>query len=160
MTKNITDEFTISSSIWNTDKFLLESGGMDGNSQIKVTAQIVAEYIMRLANQKMMSDTFVLPFAGVVDSATIKQQSISESVLGVEVWFVKSAGRFAVAVKDTSPIVSPSPSELYDNWSQRSAYNEGFSVKSGRLYIRTVDNVPFWWNGSELRQLNVLTNSK
>lgn len=157
MVKNVTDDFIISSSIWNIDKFLLESGGTDGNSQIKVTAQIVAEYIMRLANQKMMSDTSVLPFAGVVDSATIKQQSISEGVLGVEVWFVKSAGRFAVAVKDTSPIVSPTPSSLYDNWSSRNIYNDGFSAKSGKLYVRTGDDVPFWWNGVELRQLNVLT---
>lgn len=157
MGKNITEDFIISSSIWNTDKFLIESGSMDGESQIKVTAQLVAEYIMRLANQKMMSDTFVLPFAGVVDSATIKQQSISEGVLGVEVWFIKSAGRFAASVKDTSPIVSPTPSSLYDNWSSRNIYNDGFSAKSGKLYIRTGDDAPFWWNGTEIRQLNILT---
>lgn len=157
MGKNITEDFIISSSIWNTDKFLIESGSTDGESQIKVTAQLVAEYIMRLANQKLMSETFVLPFAGVIDSAGIKQESISEGVLGLEVWYVKSAGRFAVAVKDTSPVASPIPSSLYDNWSSRSSYNDGSSAKFGRLYIRLGDDVPFWWNGSELRPLNILT---
>lgn len=153
--KNITSDFSLSSSIWNTDKFLIESGSEEGDVQIKVSAQLVAKYITQIAQNSVMSGSFVLPFAGTVESADIKAQSVSEGVLGVEVWYVKSAGRFAAAVKNTSQVVSPVPTYLYDNWTLRSSYNDGFSVKSGRLFVRTGDDTPFWWNGAELRQFGL-----
>lgn len=79
--------------------------------------------------------------------------SSAAPVLPLEVWFVRSAGRFAVAERSSEPVSSSRPPKLYDNWEGRSLYNDGLSPAAGNLFVCQSDDRPYWWTGAELRPI-------
>lgn len=147
---NISQDFSLTASVWDGDKFLIEAATANGSRQMKVTAEVVRAYLNGTAGPD--TDRRVLPFRGFMDSGEISPSSAAP-VLPLEVWFVRSAARFAVAERSSSPVSSSAPPKLYDNWEGRSLYNDGLSPAAGNLYVCQSDDRPYWWTGAELRPI-------
>ena len=145
----ITDDFSLAASIWNGDKFLLEAATASGARQMKVTAEVVRAYLSGRIGTA--TDRRVLPFRGIIPSATILYASAAEGTLGFDVWYIQSEARFA-AVPRTGALSLP-PSRLYDNWEQRDDYLDGRTPLTGNLYVCADDSRPYWWTGAELRPI-------
>jgi hypothetical protein len=149
---NISQDFSLTASVWDGDKFLIEAATANGSRQMKVTAEVVRAYLNGTAGPSSATDRRVLPFRGFMDSGEISPASASPA-LPLEVWFVRSAARFAVAERSSSPVSSSAPPKLYDNWGSRSLYNDGLSPAAGNLYVCQDDDRPYWWTGAELRPI-------
>lgn len=147
---NISQYFSLTASVWDGDKFLIEAATANGSRQMKVTAEVVRAYLNGTAGPD--TDRRVLPFRGFIESGEISPSSAAP-VLPLEVWFVRSAARFAVAERSSSPVSSSAPPKLYDNWASRSLYNDGLSPAAGNLYVCQDDDRPYWWTGAELRPI-------
>ena len=149
---NISQDFSLTASVWDGDKFLIEAATANGSRQMKVTAEVVRAYLNGTAGPSSATDRRVLPFRGFMDSGEISPASAA-TALPLEVWFVRSAARFAVAERSSSPVSSSAPPKLYDNWEGRSLYNDGLSPAAGNLYVCQSDDRPYWWTGAELRPI-------
>lgn len=149
---NISQDFSLTASVWDGDKFLIEAATANGSRQMKVTAEVVRAYLNGTAGPSSATDRRVLPFRGFMDSGEISPASASPA-LPLEVWFVRSSARFAVAERSSSPVSSSAPPKLYDNWGSRSLYNDGLSPAAGNLYVCQDDDRPYWWTGAELRPI-------
>lgn len=147
---NISHDFSLTASVWDGDKFLIEAATANGSRQMKVTAEVVRAYLNGTAGPD--TDRRVLPFRGFIESGEISPASAAP-VLPLEVWFVRSAARFAVAERSSEPVTSSAPPKLYDNWASRSLYNDGLSPAAGNLYVCQDDDRPYWWTGAELRPI-------
>ena len=147
---NISQDFSLTASVWDGDKFLIEAATANGSRQMKVTAEVVRAYLNGTAGPD--TDRRVLPFRGFIESGEISPSSAAP-VLPLEVWFVRSAARFAVAERSSDPVSSSAPPKLYDNWASRSLYNDGLSPAAGNLYVCQDDDRPYWWTGAELRPI-------
>lgn len=147
---NISQDFSLTASVWDGDKFLIEAATANGSRQMKVTAEVVRAYLNGTAGPD--TDRRVLPFRGFIESGEISPASAAP-VLPLEVWFVRSAARFAVAERSSSPVSSSAPPKLYDNWASRSLYNDGLTPAAGNLYVCQDDDRPYWWTGAELRPI-------
>ena len=150
--KNISQDFSLTASVWDGDKFLIEAATANGSRQMKVTAEVVRAYLNGTAGPSSATDRRVLPFRGFMDSGEISPSSAA-TALPLEVWFVRSAARFAVAERSSEPVSSSAPPKLYDNWGSRSLYNDGLSPAAGNLYVCQDDDRPYWWTGAELRPI-------
>lgn len=149
---NISQDFSLTASVWDCDKFLIEAATANGSRQMKVTAEVVRAYLNGTAGPSSATDRRVLPFRGFMDSGEISPSSAAP-VLPLEVWFVQSAARFAVAERSSDPVSSSAPPKLYDNWGSRSLYNDGLTPAAGNLYVCQDDDRPYWWTGAELRPI-------
>lgn len=149
---NISQDFSLTASVWDGDKFLIEAATANGSRQMKVTAEVVRAYLNGTAGPSSATDRRVLPFRGFMDSGEISPASAA-TALPLEVWFVRSAARFAVAERSFSPVSSSAPPKLYDNWEGRSLYNDGLSPAAGNLFVCQSDDRPYWWTGAELRPI-------
>lgn len=149
---NISQDFSLTASVWDGDKFLIEAATANGSRQMKVTAEVVRAYLNGTAGPSSATDRRVLPFRGFMDSGEISPASAAPA-LPLEVWFVRSAARFAVAERSSEPVSSSAPPKLYDNWEGRSLYNDGLSPAAGNLYVCQDDDRPYWWTGAELRPI-------
>lgn len=149
---NISQDFSLTASVWDGDKFLIEAATANGSRQMKVTAEVVRAYLNGTAGPSSATDRRVLPFRGFMDSGEISPASAA-TALPLEVWFVRSAARFAVAERSSSPVSSSAPPKLYDNWEGRSIYNDGLSPAAGNLFVCQSDDRPYWWTGAELRPI-------
>lgn len=149
---NISQDFSLTASVWDGDKFLIEAATANGSRQMKVTAEVVRAYLNGTAGPSSATDRRVLPFRGFMDSGEILPASAA-TALPMEVWFVRSAARFAVAERSSSPVSSSAPPKLYDNWEGRSLYNDGLSPAAGNLFVCQSDDRPYWWTGAELRPI-------
>lgn len=149
---NISQDFSLTASVWDGDKFLIEAATANGSRQMKVTAEVVRAYLNGTAGPSSATDRRVLPFRGFMDSGEISPASASPA-LPLEVWFVRSAARFAVAERFSEPVSSSAPPKLYDNWGSRSLYNDGLSPAAGNLFVCQSDDRPYWWTGAELRPI-------
>lgn len=149
---NISQDFSLTASVWDGDKFLIEAATANGSRQMKVTAEVVRAYLNGTAGPSSATDRRVLPFRGFMDSGEISPASAA-TALPLEVWFVRSAARFAVAERSSEPVSSSAPPKLYDNWEGRSLYNDGLSPAAGNLYVCQSDDRPYWWTGAELRPI-------
>lgn len=147
---NLSQDFSLTASVWDGDKFLIEAATANGSRQMKVTAEVVRAYLNGTAGPD--TDRRVLPFRGFIESGEISPSSAAP-VLPLEVWFVRSAARFAVAERSSDPVSSSAPPKLYDNWASRSLYNDGLSPAAGNLYVCQDDDRPYWWTGAELRPI-------
>lgn len=147
---NISQDFSLTASVWDGDKFLIEAATANGSRQMKVTAEVVRAYLNGTTGPD--TDRRVLPFRGFIESGEISPASAS-TALQLEVWFVRSAARFAVAERSSEPVSSSAPPKLYDNWGSRSLYNDGLSPAAGNLYVCQDDDRPYWWTGAELRPI-------
>ena len=112
---NISQDFSLTASVWDGDKFLIEAATANGSRQMKVTAEVVRAYLNGTAGPSSATDRRVLPFRGFMDSGEISPSSAA-TALPLEVWFVRSAARFAVAERSSEPVSSSAPPKLYDNW--------------------------------------------
>lgn len=149
---NISQDFSLTASVWDGDKFLIEAATANGSRQMKVTAEVVRAYLNGTAGPSSATDRRVLPFRGFMDSGEISSASAA-TALPLEVWFVRSAARFAVAERSSEPVSSSAPPKLYDNWASRSLYNDGLSPAAGNLYVCQDDDRPYWWTGAQLRPI-------
>lgn len=149
---NISQDFSLTASVWDCDKFLIEAATANGSRQMKVTAEVVRAYLNGTAGPSSATDRRVLPFRGFMDSGEISPASAA-TALPLEVWFVRSAARFAVAERSSTPVSSSAPPKLYDNWEGRSLYNDGLSPAAGNLFVCQSDDRPYWWTGAELRPI-------
>lgn len=149
---NISQDFSLTASVWDGDKFLIEAATANGSRQMKVTAEVVRAYLNGTAGPSSATDRRVLPFRGFMDSGEISPASAA-TALPLEVWFVRSAARFAVTERSSSPVSSSAPPKLYDNWEGRSLYNDGLSPAAGNLFVCQSDDRPYWWTGAELRPI-------
>lgn len=149
---NISQDFSLTASVWDGDKFLIEAATANGSRQMKVTAEVVRAYLNGTAGPSSATDRRVLPFRGFMDSGEISSASAA-TALPLEVWFVRSAARFAVAERSSEPVSSSAPPKLYDNWEGRSLYNDGLSPAAGNLFVCQSDDRPYWWTGAELRPI-------
>ena len=149
---NISQDFSLTASVWDGDKFLIEAATANGSRQMKVTAEVVRAYLNGTAGPSSATDRRVLPFRGFIESGEISPASASPA-LPLEVWFVRSAARFAVAERSSEPVSSSAPPKLYDNWGSRSLYNDGLSPAAGNLFVCQSDDRPYWWTGAELRPI-------
>lgn len=149
---NISQDFSLTASVWDGDKFLIEAATANGSRQMKVTAEVVRAYLNGTAGPSSATDRRVLPFRGFMDSGEISPASAAPA-LPLEVWFVRSAARFAVAERSSEPVSSSAPPKLYDNWEGRSLYNDGLTPAAGNLYVCQDDDRPYWWTGAELRPI-------
>lgn len=147
---NISQDFSLTASVWDGDKFLIEAATANGSRQMKVTAEVVRAYLNGTTGPD--TDRRVLPFRGFMDSGEISPSSAAPA-LPLEVWFVRSAARFAVAERSSEPVSSSAPPKLYDNWGSRSLYNDGLTPAAGNLYVCQDDDRPYWWTGAELRPI-------
>lgn len=147
---NISQDFSLTASVWDGDKFLIEAATANGSRQMKVTAEVVRAYLNGTAGPD--TDRRVLPFRGFMDSGEISPASAA-TALPLEVWFVRSAARFAVAERSSEPVSSSRPPKLYDNWEGRALYNDGLSPAVGNLYVCQDDDRPYWWTGAQLRSI-------
>lgn len=148
----ISQDFSLTASVWDGDKFLIEAATANGSRQMKVTAEVVRAYLNGTAGPSSATDRRVLPFRGFIESGEISSASAA-TALPLEVWFVRSAGRFAVAERSSEPVSSSRPPKLYDNWEGRSLYNDGLSPAAGNLYVCQDDDRPYWWTGAQLRPI-------
>lgn len=149
---NISQDFSLTASVWDGDKFLIEAATANGSRQMKVTAEVIRAYLNGTAGPSSATDRRVLPFRGFMDSGEISPSSAA-TALPLEVWFVRSAARFAVAERSSEPVSSSAPPKLYDNWEGRSLYNDGLSPAAGNLFVCQSDDRPYWWTGAELRPI-------
>lgn len=149
---NISQGFSLTASVWDGDKFLIEAATANGSRQMKVTAEVVRAYLNGTAGPSSATDRRVLPFRGFIESGEISSASAA-TALPLEVWFVRSSARFAVAERSSSPVSSSAPPKLYDNWASRSLYNDGLSPAAGNLFVCQSDDRPYWWTGAELRPI-------
>lgn len=149
---NISQDFSLTASVWDGDKFLIEAATANGSRQMKVTAEVVRAYLNGTAGPSSATDRRVLPFRGFMDSGEISPSSAA-TALPLEVWFVRSAARFAVAERSSEPVSSSAPPKLYDNWEARSLYNDGLSPAAGNLFVCQSDDRPYWWTGAQLRPI-------
>lgn len=149
---NISQDFSLTASVWDGDKFLIEAATANGSRQMKVTAEVVRAYLNGTAGPSSATDRRVLPFRGFIDSGEISPSSVA-TALPLEVWFVRSAARFAVAERSSEPVSSSRPPKLYDNWEGRALYNDGLSPAVGNLYVCQDDDRPYWWTGAQLRPI-------
>lgn len=149
---NISQDFSLTASVWDGDKFLIEAATANGSRQMKVTAEVVRAYLNGTAGPSSATDRRVLPFRGFIESGEISSASAA-TALPLEVWFVRSAGRFAVAERSSEPVSSSRPPKLYDNWEGRSLYNDGLSPAAGNLFVCQDDDRPYWWTGAQLRPI-------
>lgn len=149
---NISQDFSLTASVWDGDKFLIEAATANGSRQMKVTAEVVRAYLNGTAGPSSATDRRVLPFRGFMDSGEISPSSAA-TALPLEVWFIRSAARFAVAERSSEPVSSSAPPKLYDNWEGRSLYNDGLSPAAGNLFVCQSDDRPYWWTGAELRPI-------
>lgn len=149
---NISQDFSLTASVWDGDKFLIEAATANGSRQMKVTAEVVRAYLNGTAGPSSATDRRVLPFRGFMDSGEISPSSAA-TALPLEVWFVRSAARFAVAERSSSPVSSSAQPKLYDNWEGRCLYNDGLSPAAGNLFVCQSDDRPYWWTGAELRPI-------
>lgn len=149
---NISQDFSLTASVWDGDKFLIEAATANGSRQMKVTAEVVRAYLNGTAGPSSATDRRVLPFRGFIESGEISSASAA-TALPLEVWLVRSAGRFAVAERSSEPVSSSRPPKLYDNWEGRSLYNDGLSPAAGNLYVCQDDDRPYWWTGAQLRPI-------
>ena len=149
---NISQDFSLTASVWDGDKFLIDAATANGSRQMKVTAEVGRAYLNGTAGPSSATDRRVLPFRGFMDSGEISPASAA-TALPLEVWFVRSAARFAVAERSSSPVSSSAPPKLYDNWEGRSLYNDGLSPAAGNLFVCQSDDRPYWWTGAELRPI-------
>lgn len=149
---NISQDFSLTASVWDGDKFLIEAATANGCRQMKVTAEVVRAYLNGTAGPSSATDRRVLPFRGFMDSGEISPSSAA-TALPLEVWFVRSAARFAVAERSSEPVSSSAPPKLYDDWEGRSLYNDGLSPAAGNLFVCQSDDRPYWWTGAELRPI-------
>lgn len=149
---NISQDFSLTASVWDGDKFLIEAATANGSRQMKVTAEVVRAYLNGTAGPSSATDRRVLPFRGFMDSGEISPSSAA-TALPLEVWFVRSAARFAVAERSSEPVSSSAPPKLYDNWEGRNLYNDGLSPAAGNLFVCQSDDRPYWWTGAELRPI-------
>lgn len=149
---NISQDFSLTASVWDGDKFLIEAATANGSRQMKVTAEVVRAYLNGTAGPSSTTDRRVLPFRGFIESGEISSASAA-TALPLEVWFVRSAARFAVAERSSEPVSSSAPPKLYDNWEGRSLYNDGLSPAAGNLFVCQSDDRPYWWTGAELRPI-------
>lgn len=149
---NISQDFSLTASVWDGDKFLIEAATANGSRQMKVTAEVVRAYLNGTAGPSSATDRRVPPFRGFMDSGEISPSSAA-TALPLEVWFVRSAARFAVAERSSEPVSSSAPPKLYDNWEGRSLYNDGLSPAAGNLFVCQSDDRPYWWTGAELRPI-------
>ena len=149
---NISQDFSLTASVWDGDKFLIEAATANGSRQMKVTAEVVRAYLNGTAGPSSATDRRVLPFRGFMDSGEISPASAA-TALPLEVWFVRSAARFAVAERSSEPVSSSAPPKLYDNWEGRSLYNDGLSPAAGNLFVCQSDDRPYWWTGAQLRPI-------
>lgn len=149
---NISQDFSLTASVWDGDKFLIEAATANGSRQMKVTAEVVRAYLNGTAGPSSATDRRVLPFRGFMDSGEISPSSAA-TALPLEVWFVRSAARFAVAERSSEPVSSSRPPKLYDNWEGRALYNDGLSPAVGNLYVCQDDDRPYWWTGAQLRPI-------
>lgn len=149
---NISQDFSLTASVWDGDKFLIEAATANGSRQMKVTAEVVRAYLNGTAGPSSATDRRVLPFRGFMDSGEISPASAA-TALPLEVWFVRSAARFAVAERSSTPVSSSAPPKLYDNWEGRSLYNDGLSPAAGNLFVCQEDDRPYWWTGAQLRPI-------
>lgn len=149
---NVSQDFSLTASVWDGDKFLIEAATANGSRRMKVTAEVVRAYLNGTAGPSSATDRRVLPFRGFMDSGEISPASASPA-LPLEVWFVRSAARFAVAERSSEPVSSSAPPKLYDNWEGRSLYNDGLSPAAGNLFVCQSDDRPYWWTGAELRPI-------
>ncbi len=147
---NISQDFSLTASVWDGDKFLIEAATANGSRQMKVTAEVVRAYLNGTTGPD--TDRRVLPFRGFIESGEISPASAAP-VLPLEVWFVRSSARFAVAERSSEPVSSSAPPKLYDNWASRSLYNDGLTPAAGNLYVCQDDDRPYWWTGAELRPI-------
>lgn len=147
---NISQDFSLTASVWDGDKFLIEAATANGSRQMKVTAEVVRAYLNGTAGPD--TDRRVLPFRGFIESGEISPSSAAP-VLPLEVWFVRSSARFAVAERSSEPVSSSAPPKLYDNWGSRSLYNDGLTPAAGNLFVCQDDDRPYWWTGAELRPI-------
>lgn len=147
---NISQDFSLTASVWDGDKFLIEAATANGSRQMKVTAEVVRAYLNGTTGPD--TDRRVLPFRGFIESGEISPSSAAPA-LPLEVWLVRSAARFAVAERSSDPVTSSAPPKLYDNWASRSLYNDGLSPAAGNLYVCQDDDRPYWWTGAELRPI-------
>ena len=149
---NISQDFSLTASVWDGDKFLIEAATANGSRQMKVTAEVVRAYLNGTAGPSSATDRRVLPFRGFIESGEISSASAA-TALPLEVWFVRSAGRFAVAERSSEPVSSSRPPKLYDNWEGRILYNDGLSPAAGNLFVCQDDDRPYWWTGAQLRPI-------
>lgn len=149
---NISQDFSLTASVWDGDKFLIEAATANGSRQMKVTAEVVRAYLNGTAGPSSATDRRVLPFRGFIESGEISSASAAPA-LPLEVWFVRSAARFAVAERSSDPVSSSRPPKLYDNWEGRALYNDGLSPAVGNLYVCQDDDRPYWWTGAQLRPI-------
>ncbi len=149
---NISQDFSLTASVWDGDKFLIEAATANGSRQMKVTAEVVRAYLNGQAGPSSATDRRVLPFRGFIESGEISSASAA-TALPLEVWFVRSAARFAVAERSSDPVSSSRPPKLYDNWEGRSLYNDGLSPAVGNLYVCQDDDRPYLWTGAQLRPI-------
>lgn len=147
---NISQDFSLTASVWDGDKFLIEAATANGSRQMKVTAEVVRAYLNGTAGPD--TDRRVLPFRGFIESGEISPSSAAPA-LPLEVWFVRSSARFAVAERSSEPVSSSRPPKLYDNWEGRALYNDGLSPAVGNLYVCQDDDRPYWWTGAQLRSI-------
>lgn len=147
---DITTNFKIGAAVWDGDKFLLESATPDGNKQMKVTAEVVRAYLGGKAGTGT-GDLRVLPFAGIVDDMEVIAQSVLPGALGLDIYFVRTQGRF-VAVQRRAVEYSQKTGSL--NWGGRELYEDDMlTPRQGNLYVCDVDDKAYWWNGVTLRQI-------
>lgn len=146
---NISQDFSLTASVWDGDKFLIEAATANGSRQMKVTAEVVRAYLNGTAGPSSATDRRVLPFRGFMDSGEISPASAATALPLEE----RSAARFAVAERSSSPVSSSAPPKLYDNWEGRSLYNDGLSPAAGNLFVCQSDDRPYWWTGAELRPI-------
>ena len=147
---DITTNFKIGAAVWDGDKFLLESATPDGNKQMKVTAEVVRAYLGGKAGTSA-GDLRVLPFAGIVDDMEVIAQSVLPGALGLDIFFVRTQGRFA-AVQRSAVEYSQKTGSL--NWGGRELYEDDMlTPRQGNLYVCDADDKAYWWNGVTLRQI-------
>ena len=147
---DITTNFKIGAAVWDGDKFLLESATPDGNKQMKVTAEVVRAYLGGKAGTGA-GDLRVLPFAGIVDDMEVVAQSVLPGALGLDIYFVRTQGRF-VAVQRRAVEYSQKSGSL--NWGGRELYEDDMlTPRQGNLYVCDADDKAYWWNGVTLRQI-------
>ena len=80
---NISQDFSLTASVWDGDKFLIEAATANGSRQMKVTAEVVRAYLNGTAGPD--TDRRVLPFRGFMDSGEISPSSAAPA-LPLEVW--------------------------------------------------------------------------
>lgn len=66
---NISQDFSLTASVWDGDKFLIEAATANGSRQMKVTAEVVRAYLNGTAGPD--TDRRVLPFRGFIESGEI-----------------------------------------------------------------------------------------